>query len=150
MGRTYDQIQQLSSAEDFFQFFEVPYDRHVLDVCRLHIMKRMGQYLADDALEEADDAAVFATLQGVLARAYDDFTRSTPAEEKVFKVFHAQEARAAAAFVGFDALAGSLPTRSSQTRQGVEANPAPAAAGSSGDKGNPLKSHGPAVWHGDC
>lgn len=133
MDRIHEQIQQLSSADDFFQFFEVPYDRHVLDVCRLHIMKRMGEYLADDALEEQDDKAVFATLRDVLVRAYDDFTRSTPAEEKVFKVFHAKPARADGAFVGFETLTVGGATRTSQTRQASGANPTAAPAGSSSD-----------------
>ena len=73
-----DQVKQLSAAEEFFDFFQVPYDRHVVAVSRLHILKRMGQYLADQSFEGMSDDDAFLAIREVLARAYTDFTRSTP------------------------------------------------------------------------
>ena len=110
-----DQVKQLSAAEDFFDFFQVPYDRHVVEVSRLHILKRMGQYLGDQSFDGMSDDDAFLAIREVLARAYTDFTRSTPAEEKVFKVFRDQETRRAGAFVGLDTL--TAPVSPSQTRQ---------------------------------
>ena len=39
-------LKGLSSAEDFFATLGVAYDERVLRVARLHILKRMGEYLA--------------------------------------------------------------------------------------------------------
>ncbi len=44
-------LKSLSSAEDFFAALGVTYDEAVLRVARLHILKRMGEYLAGDDLE---------------------------------------------------------------------------------------------------
>jgi len=85
-----DQLQALSSAEDFFEFLGVAYEPAVVRVARLHIMRRMGQYLrgseVEGALEQADDAALFALCRDHLAQAYADFVASSPIEQRVFKV----------------------------------------------------------------
>ena len=39
------QLRQLSAAEDFLTFFGVPYEKEVVNVSRLHILKRFYQYL---------------------------------------------------------------------------------------------------------
>ena len=83
-----DQLATLSSAEDFFTFFGIAYDPVVLDVMRLHILKRMGEYLKKnkDALAQADEQTARALCREHLERAYRDFIESTPLEERVFKV----------------------------------------------------------------
>ncbi|MEJ2458775.1 MAG: nitrogenase stabilizing/protective protein NifW [Novosphingobium sp.] len=85
-----DDLQNLSSAEDFFTFLGVPYEPSVVHVARLHIMRRMGQYLrgseVEGALASADDAALLALCREHLAQAYEDFVQSSPIEERVFKV----------------------------------------------------------------
>ena len=131
-----DQIKQLSAAEDFFDFFQVPYDRHVVDVCRLHIMKRMGQYLAAESFEGKNDDAVFLAVREAVARAYADFARSTPAQERVFKVFRDQQVRREGAFVGLDTLAPPVTTPPSQTRQ-TAPNPPQTPSKADGDLGQP-------------
>ena len=50
-----DRLKALSSAEDFFAFFAVPFDEPVVQVNRLHILKRFYQYLHKSALPPADD-----------------------------------------------------------------------------------------------
>lgn len=80
-------LRKLSSAEEFFQALDLPYDPKVVSVCRLHILKRMGQYLREARLEdEGDEAAVREACRSVLERAYGDFLVSSPIEERVFKV----------------------------------------------------------------
>ena len=128
MSTLIDQIKQLSAAEDFFDFFRLPYDRHVVDVSRLHILKRMGEYLEAESFAGKSDDDVFLAVRAVLARAHADFARSTPAEQKVFKVFRDQAARRTGGFVGIDALTAPGPTPGSQTRHTTRQEP-PAPTG---------------------
>lgn len=83
------EVKELSSAEDFLDYFGIEYDLAVVHVNRLHILQRFHDYL-DQAAPllpegEAPRRAVYARL---LARAYQDFVESSALQEKVFKVFH--------------------------------------------------------------
>jgi len=80
-----EKLSKLSSAEEFFCFLDVPYDPTVLNVARLHILRRMGDYLRNSAAEpdEAKDRTYF---RAHLERAYQDFVTSSPIKERVFKV----------------------------------------------------------------
>jgi nitrogenase-stabilizing/protective protein len=81
-------LSTLSAAEEFLDYFHVPYDQAVVNVNRLHILKRFNQYLrATPGTSTMDDQTLGEVCKESLARAYDDFVRSTPAQEKVFKVF---------------------------------------------------------------
>ena len=81
-------LKALSSAEDFLQFFGVSYDEPVVQVNRLHILKRFYQYLhRAEGLTGLDDIELFKRYRVMLESAYQDFVQSTPAKEKVFKVF---------------------------------------------------------------
>jgi nitrogenase-stabilizing/protective protein len=83
-----DRLKALSSAEDFFAFFAVPFDESVVQVNRLHILKRFYQYLHKaEGLQGQDDVELYRRYRVLLTQAYADFVRSTPAQEKVFKVF---------------------------------------------------------------
>ena len=81
-------LKALSSAEDFFHFFGVPFDEQVLHVHRLHVLKRFYQYLhqARD-LAGLDEVDTFRRYREMLQQAHADFVRSNAATEKVFKVF---------------------------------------------------------------
>lgn len=85
-----EELNQLSAAEDFFTFLDVPYDASVVRVARLHIMRRMGQYLKgsqmDCAFDGLSDLEVRSLCREHLNQAYQDFVKSTPIEERVFKV----------------------------------------------------------------
>jgi nitrogenase-stabilizing/protective protein len=80
-----EQLSKLSSAEDFFRFLNVPYDPSVLNVARLHILRRMGDNLRK-ASAEADEAKARAYFRAHLEQAYRDFVGSSPIHERVFKV----------------------------------------------------------------
>jgi nitrogenase-stabilizing/protective protein len=80
-----EQLSKLSSAEDFFCYLDVAYDPAVLDVARLHILKRMGEYFRN-ASDETDETKARAFFQAHLERAYLDFVNSSPIKERVFKV----------------------------------------------------------------
>ncbi|MCW1413018.1 nitrogenase stabilizing/protective protein NifW [Rhizobium sp. 1AS11] len=81
-----ERLKRLSDAEEFFAVLGVSYDANVLDVSRLHIMKKMGQYLAEDDLSDLPNQAVAARARAMLERAYEDFAMSSPLTHRVFKV----------------------------------------------------------------
>ncbi len=107
-------LKTLSSAEDFFSTLSVPYDESVLRVARLHILKRMGEYLAGDDLEGLPDIVAAARAKAVLKRAYADFESSSPLEQRVFKVLKERDpdrpVPPKTAFVSLDEIA-PLPPR---------------------------------------
>ena len=81
-------LKALSSAEDFMVFFAVPYEERVVQVNRLHILKRFYQYLhTSEGLAGLDDIELFRRYRELLTQAYADFVHSNAATEKVFKVF---------------------------------------------------------------
>ncbi len=81
-------MEDLVSAEDFLDYFEIPYDASVVHVNRLHILQRFHDYLARQAPnlppEEEQQRAIYRLW---LERAYLDFTVSDALTEKVFAVF---------------------------------------------------------------
>jgi len=91
-----EDLEELSSAEDFLDYFELDYQPEVVFVNRLHIMQRFHDYLSQgsDSLPEAvaeNEAALKAIYKNLLARAYHDFVESDAITEKVFKVFKMHE-----------------------------------------------------------
>ena len=84
-----EELKELESAEEFLNYFGVPFDERVVQVNRLHILQRFHDYInqARPTLPETADAlrAVYKTL---LTRAYQDFVESDAITERVFKIFH--------------------------------------------------------------
>ncbi|MGD9545633.1 MAG: nitrogenase stabilizing/protective protein NifW [Methylocystis sp.] len=81
-----EQLKKASCAEEFFTLLGVEFDPKVVNVARLHILRRMGQYLFSEDLCDLDDATVTQRCKDFLERAYQDFLESTPIEERLFKV----------------------------------------------------------------
>jgi nitrogenase-stabilizing/protective protein len=103
------QLKALSSAEDFLQFFGVPFDQKVVNVSRLHILKRFFQYIRqENLLVQTDELKLYTLYREQLVKAYADFVTSTPAQEKVFKVFQDTEGKQ---HVTLDSLKASMPQR---------------------------------------
>jgi len=100
MSTILDQLASLSSAEEFFDALDVPYEQSVLASSRLHILKRFGEYTAAEP-DAADDKE---RLRALLARAHADFVTSDARREKVFAVFRQQADGAGRAFVPLEAL----------------------------------------------
>jgi nitrogenase-stabilizing/protective protein len=108
MSELMNQLGRFSAAEEFLDFFQVPYDPAVVHVNRLHILKRFNQYLSRATQMDAlDEATQLQTCKELMARAYGDFVRSTPAQEKVFKVFQDADGPQ----VSLDSLRASLPSQ---------------------------------------
>ncbi|MCA1955775.1 nitrogenase stabilizing/protective protein NifW [Zymomonas sp.] len=81
-----DTLRQLSSAEDFFSALDVEYDPRILNVARLHILRKMSLYLEEDKGDPTDEAEEKQRYQHYLAQAYNDFVDSSPIKERLFKV----------------------------------------------------------------
>lgn len=84
------EFKQLTNAEDYFEFFELPYNPQVVHVNRLHILQKFSNYIkkldADKGnLSEQDRLSQYRTA---LQQAYEVFLTSTPVEQKLFKVFN--------------------------------------------------------------
>ncbi|MDD3764686.1 MAG: nitrogenase stabilizing/protective protein NifW [Nevskiales bacterium] len=113
------QLSHLSAAEEFFHFLGVPFEQSVVNVNRLHILKRFNQYLRRDGRgEQLDAEARVAHYRGLLCRAYEDFVRSSPAQEKVFKVFQDADGRS----VSLDAVRATLPSQRGEPADGRVVN----------------------------
>ncbi|MCX8017285.1 MAG: nitrogenase-stabilizing/protective protein NifW [Rhodocyclaceae bacterium] len=79
-----DDLAQLESAEDFLDYFAIDYRPTVVQVNRLHILKRFHDYLEGHRQRVGEpDQAVYRSL---LARAYEDFVHSDAYTEKVMRV----------------------------------------------------------------
>ena len=83
-------FEEFVSAEDFLEYFDIKFERSVVQVNRLHILQRFHNYLGKASLPEEENArrAIYAML---LQQAYQDFVTSDALTEKVFKVFHMHE-----------------------------------------------------------
>ena len=77
------EMADLESAEDFLDYFKIPFDASIVDVNRLHILQRFHDYIEKAALATAPD---YDTYRLHLVQAYDDFVRSNAITERVFKV----------------------------------------------------------------
>ena len=81
-----EQLNKASSAEDFFALLGVDYDPKHVNVVRLHILRRMGQYLVSEDFTGLADEVVAERCKAVLEQAYADFLASSPLDQRVFKV----------------------------------------------------------------
>ncbi len=105
-------LEDLSSAEDFLDYFGIAYDPAVVHVNRLHILQRFHDYIAKSGPLPEEEQARRALYTSLLAQAYQDFVKSDALTEKVFKVFHMHEPQTT--FVPLTAIAiagksGELP-----------------------------------------
>jgi nitrogenase-stabilizing/protective protein len=81
-----EELRRLSAAEDIFRCLDVPYEPSIVNVARLHILRRMGEYLAKEDMAGLDDEEIRARCRTHLQKAYEDFVARSPIEERVFKV----------------------------------------------------------------
>jgi nitrogenase-stabilizing/protective protein len=81
-----DRLNKASSAEEFFSLLGVEYDPGIVNVARLHILKRMGQYLAKEQFAGAAEPDIRARCKAMLEQAYADFVASSPIDQRVFNV----------------------------------------------------------------
>jgi nitrogenase-stabilizing/protective protein len=80
-------LDELSSAEEFLEYFNIEYRPSVVHVNRLHILQRFHDYLAGVNEMPESDSERFEIYAGLLRGAYEDFVKSDAVTEKVFRVF---------------------------------------------------------------
>ncbi|BAY90844.1 MULTISPECIES: nitrogenase-stabilizing/protective protein NifW [unclassified Tolypothrix] len=90
MSRNIDEFKKLVDAEEFFQFFEMPYDQTFVNVNRLHILKKFSQFMreVDENFPDLKPEEKLEQYAIALQKAYEVFIESTPQEQKLFKVFN--------------------------------------------------------------
>lgn len=113
---TLAQLRQAASAEAFFDILGVASDPAVLTRARLHVLRRMGAYLAGVDLAALPPETAVARARATLLKAHNDFVTSSPLQERVFKVLRDRAPgapRGGGAFVPFDDLlvSADLPGR---------------------------------------
>ena len=108
MSEIANAMAELSSAEEFLNFLGINYDQRVINVNRLHILKRFNQYLSRHSFSTCSNEKIKAEYKMLLERAYSDFVKSDAVTEKVFKVF--QDATGVKKF-SVDSLRASMPVR---------------------------------------
>lgn len=85
-------MDELESAEDFLNYFGIPFDQNVVQVNRLHILQRFHNYVCEEGgIESLDEDVQRERYKSLLTRAYEDFVESDALTEKVFKVFRMHE-----------------------------------------------------------
>jgi len=73
-----DDLRELRTAEEFFDYFGVAYDVHVVAVNRLRILKRFHDYLEAAQMPSPFDATRKAVCAGFLLQAYKDCQAPRP------------------------------------------------------------------------
>lgn len=84
-------LEELSSAEDFLEYFGIDFDASVVHVNRLHILQRFHDYIADLPSLAQSEEEKRRRYGEALSNAYADFVSSDALTEKVFKVFRMHE-----------------------------------------------------------
>ncbi|BAT52718.1 Nitrogen fixation protein NifW [Nostoc sp. NIES-3756] len=90
MTKSLEEFKKLVDAEEYFKFFELDYDAKIVNVNRLHILKKFSQLISEIDTNHPDLSTEEKLNQYSLAlqSAYQVFTESSPQEQKLFKVFN--------------------------------------------------------------
>ena len=84
------EYRRLVDAEDYFRFFDVDYDPHVVSVNRLHILRKFGELcvaIEKEWPEQGSGGKKKEAYRTALLSAYETFLTRTAQDEKLFKVF---------------------------------------------------------------
>ena len=79
-----------STAEDYLDYFGVHYDPRVVNVNRLHILRRFGERISSIRSEAPASGqpteAQMSRLREALVESYEDFVEAGSLDHRVFKV----------------------------------------------------------------
>jgi nitrogenase-stabilizing/protective protein len=93
-ARVVDRLRRCTSAEEYFDLLGLPYDQRVLDVNRLHILRRFAQEIESLPPPLGGAAPATGRYREALTRAYQTFVTGTALDHRLFKVLrdHAPQA----------------------------------------------------------
>lgn len=84
--QTLAQFNQIKEAEEYFEFFGIDYDPQVVNINRLHILRKFSQLMQAEDKTQPEEQLLSAYRQALQA-SYDLFLTSNSVEQKLFKVF---------------------------------------------------------------
>lgn len=89
MNKKLVEFNQLTDAEQYFEFFNLPYDQAVVNVNRLHILRKFSNFVKERAADwaELSESETLDQYRIALQQAYSLFLTSNSLEQKLFKVF---------------------------------------------------------------
>jgi len=99
-----DDQSELEGAEDFLNYFEIPFEQTVVHANRLHILQRYHDYLEEVSEPPVDETARKAVYAELLTKAYQDFVGSDAKTQKVLQVYKSLDHAPEPAFVPMDQL----------------------------------------------
>ena len=90
MTEALSDFKKIVDAEEYFQFFQLPFDATVVNVNRLHILKKFSQYVTeiDETYPNIETQEKLDKYRDALVKSYELFLTSTGVEQKLFKVFN--------------------------------------------------------------
>uniref|UniRef100_A0A832H6N9 Nitrogenase-stabilizing/protective protein NifW n=1 Tax=Oscillatoriales cyanobacterium SpSt-402 TaxID=2282168 RepID=A0A832H6N9_9CYAN len=88
MSGTLAEFNQLVNAEEYFEFFQLPYDPQFVNVNRLHILQKFATLIKAIDSNPLSESETLDRYRVALEQAYSTFTTSSPLDEKLFKVFN--------------------------------------------------------------
>ena len=94
-----DDLSELEGAEDFLNYFEIPFEPTVVHAYRLHILQKFHDDLDKVDSPPEDEAERKALYADLLAQAYQTFVDSDPKTEKVLQIYKSLDQEPEPAFV---------------------------------------------------
>jgi nitrogenase-stabilizing/protective protein len=85
-------FNKLADAEEYFEFFQLPFDAKIVNVNRLHILKQFAKNMheIETNFPDLNELEKLDRYKEALIQAYQVFLSTSPLETKLFKVFNDQ------------------------------------------------------------
>jgi nitrogenase-stabilizing/protective protein len=90
MTPSLNDFDRLTTAEEYLDFFQIPYDPKIVNVNRLHILQKFSQNISEinNNFPSLTETEKLDRYQTALTEAYEIFLTKSSIETKLFKVFN--------------------------------------------------------------
>lgn len=90
MTLTLSEFNKITDAEQYFEFFQLEYDAKLVNVNRLHILKKFSQLIVeiDTNFPDLGEDEKLVQYRDALIQSYEVFFTTSPLQTKLFKVFN--------------------------------------------------------------
>ncbi|MEB3291784.1 MAG: nitrogenase-stabilizing/protective protein NifW [Synechococcales bacterium] len=84
------EFNRLVNAEEYLEFFVLPYNAQFVNINRLHILQKFSSLIQaiDTEVDGLSEADILERYRLALIEAYETFQTSSPLSQKLFKVFN--------------------------------------------------------------